>query len=150
MYLELVNEFRTTRKYGDEIRPRPPAGMAEISHAEQQIGIRFPQELRELLLEMDGDCDLFLALEDIITYNAYPYSENYPIGSLLFFGADGAGNLFAYKVEEGEAQSGAIYQWDHEMAVWGTKEDELRYQAGSLADLIRGYYNLCYGELLPE
>lgn len=150
MYLELVNEFRTTRKYGDEIRPRPPVGMAEISHAEQQIGIRFPQELRELLLEMDGDCDLFLALEDIITYNAYPYSENYPIASLLFFGADGAGNLFAYKVEKGEAQSGAIYQWDHEMAVWGTKEDELRYQAGSLADLIRDYYNLCYGELLPE
>lgn len=150
MYLELVNEFRTTRKYGDEIRPRPPVGMAEISHAEQQIGIRFPQELRELLLEMDGDCDLFLALEDIITYNAYPYSENYPIASLLFFGADGAGNLFAYKVEKGEAQSGAIYQWDHEMAVWGTKEEKLRYQAGSLADLIQDYYNLCYGELLPE
>jgi hypothetical protein len=72
------------------------------------------------------------------------------IGSLLFFGADGAGNLFAYKVEKGEAQSGAIYQWDHEMAVWGTKEEELRYQAGSLADLIQDYYNLCYGELLPE
>ena len=100
MYLELVNEFRATRKYGDEIRPRPPAGMAEISQAEQQTDIRFPQELRELLLEMDGDCDLLLALEDIITYNAFPYSENYPIGSLLFFGADGAGNLFAYKVEE--------------------------------------------------
>lgn len=150
MYLELVNEFRATRKYGDEIRLRPPAGMAEISHAEQQTGIRFPQELRELLLEMDGDCDLLLALEDIITYNAFPYSENYPIGSLLFFGADGAGNLFAYKVEDGEAQSGAIYRWDHEMAVWGTKEDELRYQAASLADLIRDYYNLCYGELLPE
>lgn len=145
MYLELVNEFRTARKYGNEIRPRPPADMAEISQAEQQTGIRFPQELREMLLEMDGDCDLLLALEDIITYNAYPYSENYPIGSLLFFGTDGAGNLFAYKVEGGEAQSGAIYRWDHEMAMWGTKEDELRYQTGSLADLIRDYYNLCYG-----
>ena len=84
MYLELVNEFRTTRKYGDWIKPRPPASMAEISHAEQQIGIHFPQELRDLLLEMDGDCDLLLPLENIVEYNAYQYSENYPVGSLLF------------------------------------------------------------------
>ena len=85
MYLELVNEFRTTRKYGDTIRPRPPASVAEISRAEQQIGIRFPTELCDLLLEMDGDCDLFLTLDEIVQYNAYQYSENYPVGSLLFF-----------------------------------------------------------------
>ena len=30
MYLELVNEFRTTRKYGDEIRLRPPAMAAPL------------------------------------------------------------------------------------------------------------------------
>lgn len=150
MYLELVNEFRTTRKYGDEIKPRSPASMAEISQAEQQIGIRFPQELRDLLLEMDGDCDLFLSLDDIIKYNAYQYSENYPIGSLLFFGADGSGNLFAYKVEEEEAKSEEIYLWDHEIAVWGPKEDELLYQANSLLALISDYYGTCYGELLSE
>ena len=148
MYLELVNEFRTTRKYGDNIKPRSPASVAEISHAEQQIGIRFPQELRNLLLEMDGECDLFLSLDDIIKYNAYPYSENYPIGSLLFFGADGAGNLFAYKVENKEAKSGEIYLWDHELAVWGPKEDELLHKASTLLDLIRDYYGTCYGELL--
>ena len=150
MYLELVNEFRTTRKHGGDIKPRPPASMAEISHAEQRIGIQFPQELRDLLLEMDGDCDLFLSLDDIIKCNAYPYSENYPIGSLLFFGADGSGNLFAYKVEEKEAKCGEIYLWDHEIAVWGPKEDELLYQANSLLGLIRDYYGTCYGELFSE
>ena len=150
MYLELVNEFRRTRKYGDDIRPRSPASAAEISHAEQQIGIQFPQELHDLLLEMDGDCNLFLSLDDIIEYNAYQYSENYPIGSLLFFGADGSGNLFAYKVEEKEAKSGEIYLWDHEIAVWGPKEDELRYQANSLFALIQDFYGACYGELILE
>ena len=150
MYLELVNEFRTTRKYGDWIKPRPPASMAEISHAEQQIGIHFSQELRNLLLEMDGDCDLFLSLDDIVEYNAYQYSENYPVGSLLFFGADGSGNLFAYKVEENAARSGEIYLWDHEMAVWGSKEDELMYQTDSLFNLIQDFYGTCYGELLSE
>ena len=150
MYLELVNEFKTTRKYGDDIKPRPPASAAEISRAQQQIGIRFPKELCDLLLEMDGDCDMLLSLGDIIAYNAYPYSENYPIGSLLFFGADGTGNLFAYKVEKKEAKSGEIYLWDHETAVWRPKEDELWYKADSLVDLIRDYYGTCYGELLSE
>ena len=150
MYLELVNEFRTTRKYGDDIKPQSPASMAEISHAEQQIGIRFPKELCDLLLEMDGDCDLFLSLDDIIEYNAHQYSENYPIGSLLFFGADGSGNLFAYIVEEKNAKSGEIFLWDHEIAIWGPKEDELHYEAKSLLDLIRDYYGTCYGELLSE
>lgn len=150
MYLELVNEFRTTRKYGDTIRPRPPASTAEISHTEQQIGIRFPQELRNLLLEMDGDGDLLLSLDDIVEYNAHQYSENYAAGSLLFFGADDSGNLFAYKVDGKEAKSGEIYFWDHEIAVWGPKEDELRYKANSLLDLIRDYYGTCYGELISE
>lgn len=150
MYLELVNEFRTTRKYGEEIRPRPPADAADISGAEQQLGVRFPQELRDLLLEMDGDCDLLLSLADILQYNAFPYSEQYPVGSLLFFGADGAGNLFAYKVEGTQAKSGAIWFWDHEIAVWGPREEELRHQADSLASLIREYYEVCCRELLSE
>lgn len=77
MYLELVNEFRTTRKYGDNIRPLPPANETNISRAEQEIGIRFPQELHDLLLEMDGDCGFFLSLEDLVKYNAYQYSENF-------------------------------------------------------------------------
>lgn len=72
MYLELVNEFRTTRKYGDEIRPRSSVSAAEISHAEQQIGIRFPQELRDLLLEMDGDCNLFLPYSYLIDLFSAP------------------------------------------------------------------------------
>ena len=150
MYLELVNEFRTTRQYGEQIRPRPPAKEAEIAQAEQQIGSRFPQELRDMLLEMDGDCNLLLCVDDIKAYNAYQYSENYPIGTLLFFGADGSGNLFAYAVEGGEAINGEIFRWDHEIAVWGPKEDELTRWANSLIDLIRDFYNVCYSEHLPQ
>ncbi len=150
MYLELVNEFRTTRKYGDGIKPRVPAAEAEIARAEQKIGIQFPQELSDLLLEMDGDCNLFLSLEEIAEYNAYQYSVNYPIGSLLVFGADGSGNLFVYKVRDKKAKSGEIYLWDHEIAVWGPEEDELRYQASSILELIQDFYGTCYGELLSE
>ncbi len=150
MYLELVNEFRTTRKYGGEIKPRVPATEAEIARAEREIGIQFPQELRDLLLEMDGDCNLFLSLNDIVEYNAYPYSEQYPIGSLLIFGADGSGNLFAYKVKDKRAEGGEIYLWDHELAAWGPEEEELQYQASSISGLIQDFYGTCYGRLLSE
>ncbi len=150
MYLELVKEFRTTRKYGDWIKPRVPATGAEIDRAEQQIGIQFPQELCDLLLEMDGDCNLFLSLDDIVRCNAYQYSANYPIGSLLVFGADGSGNLFVYKVKDKKAKGEEIYLWDHEIAVWGPEEDELRYQASSILGLIQDFYGTCYGELLSE
>ncbi len=148
MYLELINLFRTTRKYGNEIKPQPPASSEEITHAEQQTGIRFPQELRNLLLEMNGDCNLFFSLAEITDYNACQYSDNYPPGSLLFFGGDGAGNLFAYKVKENKAVAGEIYLWDHEIAAWGPKEDELEFQAVSLTELIQDYYNTCYQETL--
>ncbi len=150
MYLEIVNEFRTTRKYGDGIKPRVPATGEGIARAEHQIGIQFPQELRDLLLEMDGDCDLFLSLDEIIKYNAYQFSENYPIGSLLVFGADGSGNLFVYKVRDKKAKSGEIYLWDHEIAVGGPEEDELQYRASSILGLIQEFYGTCYGELLSE
>ena len=58
MYLELVNSYRTTRKYGEDIKPRPPASEAQITEAEARLGTRFPKELRAMLLEMDGDLRL--------------------------------------------------------------------------------------------
>lgn len=150
MYRELVEYYRTTRKYGEDIAPRPPVDSAAIVRGEQQLGIPFPQELRDLLMEMDGDCDLLLSLDDIVETSSFPYSERYPVGSLLFFGRDGAGNLYGYPVEEGWAKGGEIVLWDHEMAVWGTREEEVCYQAGSIEELIRDYYDLCYGEPLDS
>ena len=148
MYLELINLFRTTRKYGNEIKPQAPASMEEIFCAEQQTGIQFPQELRDLLLEMNGDCNLFFSLEEIINYTACQCSKHYPPGSLLFFGGDGAGNLFAYQVKESKAAAGKIYLWEHEIAVFGPEEDELEFQAVSLTALIQDYYGNCYQETL--
>lgn len=77
MYLELVNSYKTTRKYGEDIKPRPPAGETQIAGAEARLGTRFPKELRAMLLEMDGDCGFLLSLEEIIEYNEAMPSERF-------------------------------------------------------------------------
>ena len=41
MYLELVNCYRTTRKYGEDIKPRPPVSEAQIAGAEERLCTRF-------------------------------------------------------------------------------------------------------------
>lgn len=143
MYLELVNHYRTTRKYGDDINPRPPAQEKEIAYAEQQMGVCFPQELRDLLSEMNGDCDLLFSIDEILECSKHDFSQNYARGELLFFGSDGAGNLYAYQIKDGQAESSSLVLWDHET-------DLLCRQASSLKKLIEQYYDLCYGELLAD
>lgn len=95
MYLELVNCYRTTRKYGEDIKPRPPVSEAQIAGAEERLCTRFPQELRPMMLEMDGDCDFMLSLEEIIEYNEAMPSEWFAGAKPLFVATDGAGAFTA-------------------------------------------------------
>ena len=95
MYLELVNSYRTTKKYGEDIKPRPPASETQIAGAEARLGTRFPKELRAMLLEMDGDCDFLLSLEEIIEYNEAMPSERFAGAKPLFVATDGAGAFTA-------------------------------------------------------
>ena len=114
MYLELVNSYKTTRKYGEDIKPRPPVSETQIAGAEARLCTRFPKELRAMLLEMDGDCDFLLSLEEIIEYNEAMSSGRFAEAKPLFVATDGSGGLYGYAVKDGGAESSRLVFWDHE------------------------------------
>ena len=147
MYLELVNSYRTTRKYGEDIKPRPPVSETQIAEAEARLGTRFPKELRAMLHEMDGDCDFLLSLEEIIEYNEAMPSERFAGAKPLFVATDGAGGLYGYAAKDGSAESSRLVFWDHET-------DEISDCKGaatdSLYELIKQFYDVSFSEFLEE
>ncbi len=147
MYLELVNQYRTTRKYGKDIKPRPPVSETRIAGAEERLGTSFPKELRAMLLEMDGDCDFLLSLEEVIEYNEAMPSERFAGAKPLFVATDGAGGLYGYAAKDGGAESSRLVFWDHET-------DEISDCKGaatdSLYELIKQFYDVSFSEFLEE
>ena len=145
MYLELVNHYKTTRKYSEDIKPRPPVSETQIAEAEARLGTRFPKELRAMLHEMDGDCDFLLSLEEIIEYNEAISSERFAGAKPLFVATDGAGGLYGYAVKDGGAESSKLVFWDHET-------DEISDCEGAAADflyeLVKQFYDVSFSEFL--
>lgn len=112
------NAFRDAKFY-------VPASTREIGHAERELGVEFPGELRQLLGETNGvsanySAPLVWPVDEIIAQNRHfrsskAFAELYaPFTDLLFFGAEGNGDLFAYRVTDGRVADTSIYEWDHE------------------------------------
>jgi hypothetical protein len=102
-----------------------PASTQEIGHAERDLGVEFPPELRELLLETNGASAHYSSpfvwpVEEIVEQNKHfrankSFKELYmPFNDLLFFGAEGNGDQFAYRILNGRISDPSIYEWDHE------------------------------------
>lgn len=102
-----------------------PASAKEIGHAERELGVEFPAELRQLLAETNGvsanhGAPLIWPVEEIIEQNRHFRSSKAfaglyaPFTDLVFFGAEGNGDLFAYRAEEGRVADVSIYEWNHE------------------------------------
>lgn len=118
------------------------AAPAELGEAETVLGVRFPDELRELLREMDGVRDepayllLILSVREIVSENLAmrQFDERrrlrVAVGRLLFFAADGNGDLYAFPVVDGVARGDAVLWWNHEA-------DSVEGIAGSLRDFLR-------------
>ncbi len=103
-----------------------PATTSELERAETELQISFPDELRSLLLETNGvaahySSPLVWPVEEIVTQNRL-FRENadfvqlyMPFNSLLFFGGEGNGDQFAYRILGGRIRATSfIYEWDHE------------------------------------
>ena len=52
MYIEQIRKHMNDNEF---IKPHPPANLKIITNAENRLRVMFPNELKELLLEMDGD-----------------------------------------------------------------------------------------------
>lgn len=62
LYTELTNQH-------DYIRPNPSATQKQILDVEKALGNKLPADLKELLLEMNGDRWLVFSTEQIIETN---------------------------------------------------------------------------------
>lgn len=121
-----------------------PASAKEIAHAERELGVEFPGELRQLLAETNGvsanySAPLVWPVDEIIEQNRHfrsskAFAELYaPFTDLLFFGAEGNGDLFAYRVTEGRVADTAIHEWDHETDGRAVIASDLKDYVGRMA-----------------
>jgi SMI1-KNR4 cell-wall len=120
-----------------------PAQEQALLSAESQLGMRLPQELRELLAESNGvlgeyDLALIWPIERIVADNRlFREDESFrdlymPFDGLLFFADAGNGDQFAFTVAGGQVRRPDIFVWDHE-------EDSRRWLANDLRDYLEGW-----------
>lgn len=103
-----------------------PARPDDIRTVEQRLRVTLPAELEELLLESNGVAAQYGApyiwsTDEIVSQNLTfreppEFRELYmPFDCLLFFGAEGNGDQFAYRILNGSiTPTSWIYEWDHE------------------------------------
>lgn len=142
MYRELIKKLTMSHQWANVQEPCPEE---EIQRAEEYVGFKFPEELKALLRETNGDHWFLLSAERIISHikeNREIFPEYFApdefeekVNRFIFFATNGCGDYYCYRVlENGETDASAIYIWEHELF-------EIREVAKSLAELITKYYN---------
>lgn len=135
MYRELIEKQAEKNQY---IKPHGGATEKDISNAEKAMKVKFPEELRTLLSEMNGDGYLFLSADKIVEYNQMKreiLGEVYDgLDKLLFFGENGCGDHYSYLIDGKTAVEGNIVFWDHET-------NEYHTVAKNLTEFIERYFN---------
>ncbi len=135
MYKELITECSKDNQW---TKIQKPATTAEIKEAENTVGYPFPDDLIQLLLEMNGDSYLLLSTdrikENCLLNREYLKEVYEDIDCHIFFAENGCGDYYCYNItENGEADTSAIYIWEHET-------NETTMVAKDIKDLISKYY----------
>ena len=124
----------------------PPCPEEEIALAEAAVGYPFPQELKALLRETNGDSWLLLSASRIVETaqlnrkyftECFDTLEEYEdrIGRFIIFAGNGCGDYYCYRVlPDGQVDGSQIYIWEHETF-------EHHVVAKDIPDLIRKYYH---------
>ena len=143
MYRERIQEAAKGIRWSKVQAPCPER---KIREAEEIVGFPFPEELKALLRETDGDRYLLLSAEQImetvkihreILVEAFEDREEYQekVDRHIFFATNGCGDYYCYRVRlDGTVEDTAIYLWEHE-------DFSVREVAKDLVDLIEKYYN---------
>lgn len=142
MYKELIEKFTKGHNW---TRIQEPCSENVIKEAEEYVGFDFPDELKTLLRETNGDKWFLLSAEQIIS-NVKTNREIFPeylepdefeekINRFVPFATNGCGDYYGYRVlENGNTDSSSICIWEHELF-------EIREVARDISDLITKYYN---------
>lgn len=142
MYRELLSELIQRSNWA---KLQEPCSENDIAKAEKVVGYTFPDELKALLRETNGDHWFLLSAQQIIEIvenNRNILSECFEpdeylekVDRHIFFATNGCGDYYCYRVSENrEVDTSAIYLWEHE-------EFETRYVAKDIKDAIIKYYN---------
>ncbi len=139
MWKQLVESLTAEREFSS------PASWAEVTLAEEKLGVRFPDDLRNLLFESNGimgpyELGLVWPVDRIVADNAmFRENEDFkdlymPFDSLLFFADAGNGDQFAYPIQNGSIQRPDVFVWKHE-------EDSRCWVAPSLTRYLEWWLN---------
>ena len=141
MYKELISELAQENAW---VKIQPPCSENDIVTAEKAVGYPFPKELRDLLLEMNGDQYLLLSIEGIVEqakrnretqeeYNDEDFAKE--LDKFIFFAGNGCGDYYCYHANaDGVIDETSIYIWEHEEYCW-------KQVASNMAELITRYYH---------
>lgn len=138
MYIDLLKQYAA---HIDNVKFHPAATEGEIGEAEKRLNILFPNELKDLLFEINGDDFLLWSLDQMIKENLDLRGMNpkiiepelFDFSKFLFFATNGCGDYYGYKIEYGKIGSTSIFVFDHE-------EYTARVVAADVAELIKLYY----------
>ncbi len=119
MWRELIEALNPNHTFFDA------ATSEQISDLENEVAVKLPEELRNLLLESNGiwgeyQLGLIWSTEEIQKRNLEmrtlkTYKDIYmPFDNLLFIADAGNGDLFAYTIIQGEISRADIFAWSHE------------------------------------
>jgi hypothetical protein len=134
MWKELIDRLGKGCKFLD------PTNFDAIRQAEGKLSIIFPADLRYLLLEANGIggpggngliWNLDRIVKDNSEFRSYPdFRTLYmPFDHLLFFGDDGSGDQFAFRILAGTVNEQGVFRWCHE-------NDAREWFAGGMGDYL--------------
>ncbi len=142
MYRELIGKLIEGHDWAKLQEPCPEK---QIKKAEKYVGFTFPEELKALLRETNGDRWFLLSAEEIISnvkrnreimaeyFEPDEFEEK--VNRFVYFASNGCGDYYCYRVlSNDETDTSAIYIWEHELF-------EIREVAKDISDLITKYYN---------
>lgn len=138
MYIELLKQYAV---HLNSVKFHPSATASEVCEAEKRLNVLFPDELKALLFEVNGDNFLLWSLDQIVKDNMDLRSINpdiigpelFNFSEFLFIAENGCGGYYGYRIDNGSIQSTSIYIFEHE-------EYTAKIVARDAAELIKLYY----------
>lgn len=138
MYIELLKQYAA---HLDSVKFNPAATVSEVCEAEKRLNVIFPDELKKILFEVNGDNFLLWSLNQIVKDNLDLRSINpniiepelFNFSEFLFIAENGCGDYYGYRIDNGSIQSTSIYVFEHE-------EYTAKIVARDVAELIKLYY----------